>query len=59
MKESEFIKLNFKFEISNFCANVGAKISSPRTAVQQLANTLTAQEFSKWIVTCCSISRDV
>jgi hypothetical protein len=50
MKESKFIKLNFKFEISNFCANVKVKITSLRTAVRQLANTLTVQEFSKWIV---------
>jgi hypothetical protein len=50
MKQSEFIKLNFKFEISNFCANVKVKITSPRTAVRQLANTLTVREFSKWIV---------
>jgi hypothetical protein len=26
MKESEFIKLNFKFEISNFCAKVKVKL---------------------------------
>jgi hypothetical protein len=45
MKESEFIKLNFKFEISNFCANVKVKITSLRTAVPQLANTLTVREF--------------
>jgi hypothetical protein len=50
MKESEFIKLNFKFEISNFCTNVKVKITSLRTAVRQLANTLTVREFSKWIV---------
>jgi hypothetical protein len=50
MKESEFIKLNFKFEISNFCANVKIKITGPRTAVRQLANTLTVREFSKSIV---------
>jgi hypothetical protein len=50
MKESEFIKLNFKFEITNFCANVKVKITSLRTAVRQLANTLTVREFSKWIV---------
>jgi hypothetical protein len=50
MKESEFIKLNFKFEISNFCANVKVKITSLRTTVWQLANTLTVGEFSKWIV---------
>jgi hypothetical protein len=50
MKESEFIKLNFKFEISNFCANVKVKITSLKTAVRQLANTLTVREFSKWIV---------
>jgi hypothetical protein len=50
MKESEFIKLNFKFKISNFYANVKVKITSPRTAVRQLANTLTVREFSKWIV---------
>jgi hypothetical protein len=48
MKESEFIKLNFKFKISNFYANVKVKITSPRTAVRQLANTLTVREFSKW-----------
>jgi hypothetical protein len=47
MKESEFIKLNFKFEISNFCANVKVKITSLRTAVRQLANTLTVREFKK------------
>jgi hypothetical protein len=47
MKESEFIKRNFKFEISNFCANVKVKIASLRTAVRQLANTLTVREFSK------------
>jgi hypothetical protein len=50
MKESKFIKLNFKFEISNFYANVKVKITSLRTAVRQLANTLTVREFSKWIV---------
>jgi hypothetical protein len=50
MKEYEFIKLNFKFEVSNFCANVKVKITSLRTAVRQLANTLTVREFSKWIV---------
>jgi hypothetical protein len=50
MKESEFIKLNFKFEFSNFCANVKVKITSLRTEVRQLANTLTVREFSKWIV---------
>jgi hypothetical protein len=50
MKKSEFIKLNFKFEISNFCANVKVKITSLRTAVRQLANTLTMREFSKWIL---------
>jgi hypothetical protein len=50
MKESEFIKLNFKFEFSNSCANVKVKITSLRTAVRQLANTLTVREFSKWIV---------
>jgi hypothetical protein len=50
MKESEFIKLNFKFEISNFCANVKVKITSLRTAVRQLANTLTVREFKKRIV---------
>jgi hypothetical protein len=33
MKEYEFIKLNFKFEVSNFCANVKVKITSLRTAV--------------------------
>jgi hypothetical protein len=51
MKESEFIiiKLNFKFEIANFCANVKVKMNSLRTAVRQLA-TLTLWEFSKWIV---------
>jgi hypothetical protein len=49
MKESEFIKVNFKFEISNFCANVKVKITNLRTAVRQLANTLTVREFSKWI----------
>jgi hypothetical protein len=26
MKEIEFIKLNFKFEISNFCTNVKVKL---------------------------------
>jgi hypothetical protein len=50
MKEYEFIKLNFKFEVSNFCANVKVKITSLRTTVRQLANTLTVREFSKWIV---------
>jgi hypothetical protein len=35
MKESEFIKLNFKFDILNFCANVKVKITSLRTAMQQ------------------------
>jgi hypothetical protein len=50
MKEYEFIKLNFKFEVSNFCANVKVKITSLTTAVRQLANTLTVREFSKWIV---------
>jgi hypothetical protein len=50
MKESEFIKLNFKFEFSNSCANVKVKITSLGTAVRQLANTLTVREFSKWIV---------
>jgi hypothetical protein len=50
MKEYEFIKLNFKFEVSNFCANVKVKITSLRTAVRQHANTLTLREFSKWIV---------
>jgi hypothetical protein len=50
MKESEFMKLNFKFEVLNFCANVQVKITSLRTAVRQLANTLTVREFSKWIV---------
>jgi hypothetical protein len=50
MKESEFIKLNFRFEISNFYANVKVKITSFRTAVRQLANTLTVREFSKWII---------
>jgi hypothetical protein len=50
MREIEFIKLNFKFEISNFCAKVKVKITSLRTAVRQLANTLTVREFSKWIV---------
>jgi hypothetical protein len=50
MKESEFIKFNFKFEISNFCTNVKAKIAILRTAVRQLTNTLTVLEFSKWIV---------
>jgi hypothetical protein len=49
MKESEFIKLNFKFEISNFCANVKVK-TSIRTAVRQLANTLTVREFGKWLI---------
>jgi hypothetical protein len=38
MKAGEFIKLNFKFEISNFCATVKVKITSLRTAVLQLAN---------------------
>jgi hypothetical protein len=51
MKESKFIKLNFKFEISNFCANVKVKITSFRTAVWQLANTLTVREFKKRTVT--------
>jgi hypothetical protein len=50
MKEGEFIKLNFKFEISNFCANVKVKITSLRTAVRQLANTLTVREFKKRII---------
>jgi hypothetical protein len=50
MKESEFIKLNFKFKISNFCANVKVKITSLRTALRQLANTLTVREFKKRIV---------
>jgi hypothetical protein len=50
MKESEFIKLNFKFEISNVCGNLKVKITNLRTAVQQLANTLTVQEFKKRIV---------
>jgi hypothetical protein len=50
MKESEFIKVNFKLEISNFCANVKVKITSLKTAVRQLANTLTVREFSKWII---------
>jgi hypothetical protein len=50
MKESEFIKLNFKFEVSNFCANIKVKITSLRTAVRQLANTLTVWEFCKWRV---------
>jgi hypothetical protein len=50
MKESEFIKLNSKIEISNFCANVKVKITGLRTAVRQLANTLTVREFSKWII---------
>jgi hypothetical protein len=45
MKESEFIKLNFKFEISNFCANLKVKITSLRTTVRQLTNTLTVREF--------------
>jgi hypothetical protein len=49
MKETEFIKLNFKFQISNFCTNVKVKITSLRTTVRQLANTLTVREFSKWI----------
>jgi hypothetical protein len=39
IEESEFIKLNFKFEISNFCANVKVKMTSRRTAVRQIANT--------------------
>jgi hypothetical protein len=51
MKEGEFIKLNFKFEMSNFCANVKVKITSLRTAVRQLANTLTVREFKKRIIT--------
>jgi hypothetical protein len=50
MKKSEFIQLNFKFEISNFWANVKVKITSLRTAVRQLANTLTVRKLSKWIV---------
>jgi hypothetical protein len=50
MKEGEFIKLNFKFEISNFCANVKVKITTLRTAVRQLANTLTVREFKKRII---------
>jgi hypothetical protein len=51
MKESEFIKLNFNlFQVSNFCANVKVKITSLRTTVRQLANTLTVREFIKWIV---------
>jgi hypothetical protein len=54
MKEREFIKLNLKFEMLNFCANVKVKIT--RTAVRQLANTLTVREFSKWIVTGNNIS---
>jgi hypothetical protein len=48
MEEGEFIK--FKFEISIFCPNVNVKITSFRTAVWQLTNTLTVGEFSKWIV---------
>jgi hypothetical protein len=44
MKESEFIKLNFKFEVSNFCTNLEVKITSLRTAVRQLANTLTVRD---------------
>jgi hypothetical protein len=47
MKKSEFVKLNFKFEILNFCANVKVKIISLTTAVRQLANALTVREFSK------------
>jgi hypothetical protein len=43
MKESKF---NFKFEISNFCANVKVKSTSLRTAVRQLANTLTVRELA-------------
>jgi hypothetical protein len=50
MEEYEFIKVNFKFEVSNFCANVKVKITTLKTAVRQLANTLTMREFSKWIV---------
>jgi hypothetical protein len=57
MKESEFIKLNFKFEILNFCANVQVKVTSLRTAVRQLANTLTVREFSKWINCCAFLQR--
>jgi hypothetical protein len=53
MKEGEFIKLNFKFEISNFCANVKVKITSLRTAVRQLVNTLTVREFKKRIIRVC------
>jgi hypothetical protein len=45
MKEREFIKLNFKFEVLNFCANVEVKITSLAMAVRQLANTLTVREF--------------
>jgi hypothetical protein len=50
MKESEFIKLNLKFEISNVCTNVKVKITNLRTAVRQLANTLTVRKFKKRII---------
>jgi hypothetical protein len=52
MKESEFIKLNLKFEISNVCTNIKVKITNLRTAVRQLANTLTVREFKKRIIHC-------
>jgi hypothetical protein len=59
MKESEFIKLNFKFEFSNSCANVKVKITSLGTAVRQLPNTLTVREFSKWIVSSISSGTNI
>jgi hypothetical protein len=58
MKESEFIKLNLKFEISNFCANVKVKITSPRMTVRQLANPLTVREFKKRIVPNLTSDKD-
>jgi hypothetical protein len=56
MKGSEFIKLNLKFEILNVGTNVNVKITNLRTAVRQLANTLTVRKFSKWIVIKWKIS---
>jgi hypothetical protein len=57
MKKSKFIKLNLKFQISNFCANVKVLIINLRTAVRQLANTLTVREFGKSIVIPCLIQK--
>jgi 7,8-dihydro-6-hydroxymethylpterin-pyrophosphokinase len=57
MKGSEFIKLNLKFEILNVGTNVKVKITNLRTAVRQLANTLTVREFKKRIVAICNVSK--